>query len=607
MEMLPRILIIDDLFGRRVASGRNNERASLCGKLLLRDITGDESDIGLSQKVHKPLAEAVFLRGQKPSCSTIGDTVLNDLDGCLAKIEEGWADQSNPTWALVLLDLCFYTGKVTLASDKNYQGMPVGRIGDDNPQQYFGMRILERINQQYPDLPVIILSSKPRDEVSRAFVEKGALGFLARDAINGSQLLEELLWRHGLFPDPEKTIVGCSKSVLLALRSARRLALQQENILLLGERGTGKELFARYIHRCSSSGRIDRPFIPVNSATFTPELFASELFGVESGTATGVTGKIGLIESANRGDIFLDEIKDMPAQVQAGVLRVLQDNKVYRVGGRNAREVEVRFLAATNADLPSLTEKGIFRADLLDRLASGGTLQLPPLRERASDIAVLTERFVREAEHLRHLQFRRNIAHDVLLALREYEWPGNIRELRRVVFDAVNSHPDVEHLVLAHIRLPDRREYKEPLGYAPAPPATRPNDSLIPALSILIDQIDRHDFDAANPECWAGQLIAIRSACARLLARALRASLLATRRPTLDCPSGEILIHPAIKLLTGRKDLSASKAADLVKWILNLSPEEKDALLADDILRVAFEIATRLRPSAPKRFSHRDR
>ena len=180
---LPRILIIDDFFGRTHSDRCNEDRVNLCARYHLKDITGDEEGKPITQTVKEPVAEAVFFRGQHSICATIGDTVENDIEGCMRIIEEGWNPKLNePIWSLVLLDLCFYTGRVTYKSNQRSAGMPEGRSGDSDKNQYFGLIILREIQKRFPELPVIILSTKPRSSVSRQFSYWGALAFLDRSS-----------------------------------------------------------------------------------------------------------------------------------------------------------------------------------------------------------------------------------------------------------------------------------------------------------------------------------------------------------------------------------------------------------------------------------------
>jgi transcriptional regulator with AAA-type ATPase domain len=600
--MLPHLLIFDDLFGRIVRGGRNVDRENLCANFLWQDATGDAAAQASRQKILKPTANAVFFRAQTPACASVGDTIENDLRAALEFVHKGWVAKSDarpltpasPPWAMLLLDLCFYTGLVTEESNRCSPGMPEGRPGDDQPDSYFGLTLLDAIHRAFPELPIFILSSKPREEVSLEFSRRGALGFIARDELRGPSLLEEALWNHGLLPDPEGEVDGNSLSILLALREARRAASHRENVLIRGERGTGKELMAGYLHRVASQAR-PGPLVSVNSAVFTPNLFASELFGIQPRTATGVDGKIGLIASADGGDLFLDEIADMSPEVQAAVLRVLQERQVTPVGGRRSTLVDVRFLSATNADLDD-PARG-FRADLLDRLRTGGSIFLPLLRERPTDIPLLVENFVREAEAQRPGTKRREITFEAMDQLIADDWPGNIRELRSVIFDAVNRHADVEFLVPGHLRIGTHRRTGSVKSGAPLDESRLGSDEFETGetgLAGLLEFQNSVEFDPREIALWAGRLSALQLAHARLLARYLEAALAATKRRTPDNPSGLIQIHPAVKLITGDSHITASKAADLIKRLLGPIEDELDSNL-----REAYNVALRLRPKSP--------
>jgi DNA-binding NtrC family response regulator len=599
--MLPRILVIDDLFGRTHPNTRNEERANLCGQYLLEDVTGDEVNKGGTQKIKHPIAQVVFYRGQRPICSTIGDVVENDLEGVLQFIRSGWIEQQyRSRWTMVLLDLCFYTGRVTEESNRKICGMPEGRDEDSNPQRYFGLRILQAIQEQFTELPVIILSSKPRKEVSRDFSYLGALGFLPRGDANSPDLLKEYVQRYGLIPDNRGEIVGNSKSLLLALRAARNVARGRQNILIRGERGTGKDLLARYIHNWG--GIQDSPFVAINSSILSPELFASELFGIEQGVATNVTGRRGLILNADGGDIFLDEIKDMLPQVQAGILRVIEEKKVSPVGSKRQHHVDVRFLSATNVDIEAMSAGGNFRSDFLDRLREGGTIYIPPLRERKDDIPILVERFVRDAEGMYVGALKREVDPQTLDKLYSYDWPGNIRELRSCIFNAVKSHPDVEYFVPIHIQIPKIGVTSVSSKYVDfsTPSARRILEPEEQELEELINAIAAFRINPSQPANLVGKLSRLQKAYARLLAEYLKAALGATSRPIPEKPEGKILIHPAVKLMTGNSDVSASKAADIIKRLLSVDPEVTESLLSDPILKEAYETALRLRPKQQK-------
>ncbi len=229
-------------------------------------------------------------------------------------------------------------------------------------------------------------------------------------------------------------IVGTNRKMAAQLAIAKQAAAAPVTVLLLGETGTGKEVIARAIHRWSP--RRDKPFVAVNCAALPETLLENELFGHERGAYTGALKREpGKIEIAEGGTIFLDEIGDMPMLMQSHLLRVLQDQTFYRVGGTQLIRTNVRFIAATNKDLRQAIRHGTFREDLYYRLAVI-TSTLPPLRERLDDLATLSEHFLRRSAALG--DHRRYALSDRALDLmRQYHWPGNVRELENVLTRAV--------------------------------------------------------------------------------------------------------------------------------------------------------------------------
>jgi len=247
---------------------------------------------------------------------------------------------------------------------------------------------------------------------------------------NEAVALREQIDRDSMFED----IVGSSEELRKVLRQVARVAPSDSTVLILGETGTGKELIARAIHKRSK--RADRAFIAVNCAAIPTSLIASELFGHEKGAFTGATQRrLGRFEAANGGTIFLDEVGDLPAEIQIALLRVLQEREIERVGSNKAIPVDVRVLAATHHDLDTLVAEGKFRQDLLYRL-SVVPIQMPSLRERTDDIPLLVDYFIGRFGKKAGKKFR-TIEKKTVELFQSYQWPGNIRELQNVIERAV--------------------------------------------------------------------------------------------------------------------------------------------------------------------------
>jgi formate hydrogenlyase transcriptional activator len=247
---------------------------------------------------------------------------------------------------------------------------------------------------------------------------------------NENLALREQIDRDSMFED----IVGSSEALRKVLRQVSKVAPSDSTVLILGETGTGKELVARALHKRSS--RSERAFIGVNCAAIPPSLIASELFGHEKGAFTGATQRrLGRFESANGGTVFLDEVGDLPPEIQIALLWVLQEREIERVGSNKAIPVDVRVLAATHRDLDTLVAEGKFRQDLLYRL-SVVPVQMPSLRERADDIPVLVDYFIGRFGKKTGKKFR-TIDKRTAQLFGAYQWPGNVRELQNVIERAV--------------------------------------------------------------------------------------------------------------------------------------------------------------------------
>ena len=247
---------------------------------------------------------------------------------------------------------------------------------------------------------------------------------------NEAVALREQIDRDSMFED----IVGSSEALRKVLRQVAKVAPSDSTVLILGETGTGKELIARAIHK--RSNRAERAFFGVNCAAIPASLIASELFGHEKGAFTGATQRrLGRFESANGGTIFLDEVGDLPPEIQIALLRVLQEREIERVGSDRPISVDVRVLAATHRDLDTLVAEGRFRQDLLYRL-NVVPIEMPSLRERVADIPLLVEYFIDRFGKKAGKKFK-TINRKTLQLFQAYAWPGNVRELQNVIERAV--------------------------------------------------------------------------------------------------------------------------------------------------------------------------
>jgi DNA-binding NtrC family response regulator len=312
-----------------------------------------------------------------------------------------------------------------------------------------GMDVLEAALAADADVPVVVMTAYGTVPQAVEAMKAGAYDFiqkpidleqlqlLLRRAIDGQKLLREnvLLQAEQAHTLGFPRIVGESAPMQAAAREVQRVAKSDSTVLLLGESGTGKELFARAIHQLSA--RAQKPFVALNCAAIPATLIENELFGHEKGAFTGAdTRRAGKFELAQGGTIFLDEIGELPANLQSKLLRVLEEKTVERLGGSGPLKVDVRILAATNRDLG--TEAEGFRRDLYFRLAVF-PIRIPPLRERGNDVPLLAEIFLdRSRRDLRKPKLA--LAKDAHAALAAYRWPGNVRELQNLLERASILH-----------------------------------------------------------------------------------------------------------------------------------------------------------------------
>ncbi|MFN8177239.1 MAG: sigma-54 dependent transcriptional regulator [bacterium] len=309
-----------------------------------------------------------------------------------------------------------------------------------------GLDLLREGVARDPLLPVLVISAYGTIEIAVEAMKAGAYDFVTKpfDTKRLVELVERALERRpraadaaragAPFGDGEPGLLGESPLFREAVRQARRVAPSDATVVLLGESGTGKELFARAIHRWS--GRADGPLVSVNCAAIPSELMEAEFFGSERGAFTGsVSRKIGKVEAASGGTLFLDEIGELSAELQAKLLRVLQERAFVRVGGTDEIHSDIRVVCATNSDLAAQVREGRFREDLFYRLHVF-PIRVPSLRERPGDVARLAEAFLEEARTKEKRPALR-LTEAAMAALGAHLWPGNVRELKNAIERAV--------------------------------------------------------------------------------------------------------------------------------------------------------------------------
>jgi DNA-binding NtrC family response regulator len=326
-----------------------------------------------------------------------------------------------------------------------------------------GLELLESLQRLNARLPVVVMTAFSSVETAVEAMKKGAADFLPKpfsldhlDAViskalevqqlreENTRLREELGRRYRL-----DNIVGTGPKMQDILAAVMRVAPTRTTVLLCGESGVGKDLIARAIHY--HSPRASQPFVKINCTTIPENLMESELFGYEKGAFTGaVAARPGKFEQADKGTVFLDEIGDVPPSVQVKLLRVLQDREFERLGSNRTRQIDVRVIAATNADLRRALEEGNFREDLYYRL-NVFPITIPPLRERREDIPLLAERFLRRFASESGSRVTA-ISPEAMRKLVDYHWPGNVRELENVIERSL-LYADGPVLEPDHIRL----------------------------------------------------------------------------------------------------------------------------------------------------------
>lgn len=302
-----------------------------------------------------------------------------------------------------------------------------------------GLELLDEIQKDHPDLPVVIISGHGNIETAVSAIKRGAYDFIEKPfnsdrlllivnrALEASRLKRENreLRRLG---GQKFDMVGSSNALNQLRNQLRKIAPTNSRVMITGAAGSGKELAARNLHMISP--RAEAPFVAINAATITPERMEIELFGMEEGPAGG-DRKVGALEEAHGGVLFIDEVADMPLETQGRILRVLVEQTFERVGGTQKVKVDVRIVSSTNRNLPKAIEDGTFREDLYHRL-SVIPLHVPPLAERRDDVPELVQYFIEQFSESSGLAMR-EISDEALAVLQGNDWPGNVRQLRNNV------------------------------------------------------------------------------------------------------------------------------------------------------------------------------
>ena len=302
-----------------------------------------------------------------------------------------------------------------------------------------GLQLLDTVKEQHPDMPVVMISGHGNIETAVAAIKRGAYDFIEKPfkadrlvlvadrALETSRLRREVKELKALTPVPI-SMVGHSPSINQLRQAVDKIAPTNSRIMIIGPSGSGKELAARHLH--SLSARAGGPFVVINAAAITPELMEVELFGVEQSNGTQQR-KVGALEEAHGGTLFIDEIADMPRETQNKILRVLVDQTFQRSGGTAKVHVDVRIISSTARNLEEEIAAGHFREDLYHRL-SVVPIRVPPLSERREDIPELIDYFMDQISAASGLP-KRQIGQDAMAVLQSHVWPGNVRQLRNNV------------------------------------------------------------------------------------------------------------------------------------------------------------------------------
>jgi DNA-binding NtrC family response regulator len=616
--MIPRILVIDDLYGSSI-DGYNQNREDFCLRLGLSDITGDIT----VEIVSEPIAEAVFCSGQKGSA----DGFENSLEVALQAVRKGWPVAGAWRWALILLDLNFESNT---------------KVGDSR----FGYEILRALVDEWPDrdlregnceIPIAILSAVPFGHGApdanlggaRLYVEKVEL---TREKLAG------IILEHGLVEDTSGFFLGRSIAILKLLRSARKAAARPDgNLLLLGPTGAGKSLLAEFVHMHSVRGNKPMQEITVRSQA-DPALLRSQLFGYWPFAFGQVSsGEPGYAEIAHQSTLLIDEVANLDPSSQNELLEFAQhpfgnsQRKLKRMGifpqspqasvqqalksiigqydsGTHQISVDVFLIAATNKPLDTLgkDEPQVFRLDLYHRLAEV-TLKCPPLAKRQEDIPLIFFTFLERDSRAIGGKWPKDLLPAVDRLLIEYDWPGNVRELASVARGVAESTKDWQEVSLRHLPV-YLRENRRGSAFSPVGELPSVGDAVVvphiqdspaePTLEQLRNRLNEFDFARVTREKLYGQLDPLQRSFALLFARYVSACFRANRKP-----DNNLNILGSVKWMMGGGQLSATDAKRLVKRLLGIDPSAISEMLEtndDPTLRQIADLLD-LQPRKKKR------
>ncbi|MEE9542167.1 MAG: sigma-54 dependent transcriptional regulator [Thermodesulfobacteriota bacterium] len=345
---------------------------------------------------------------------------------------------------------------------------------DINIPDKSGLELLKDAKEASISTSIIIMTAEQTMTNTLEAMKRGAFDYITKPfdlseleiiverAIENDKLVTELSRLKSRLKEKlteESTFIGKSRKIQNVFKTVGKISLQDVTVLLVGESGTGKELLAKLIH--TNSKRAEGPFIPVNTAAVPKELMESELFGFEKGAFTGATERtLGKFELSDGGTIFLDEVGDMSLELQSRLLRIIQEREFYRIGGKEPVKIDTRIIAATNQDIEKLIDEKKFREDLYFRL-NVVKIKLPPLRERKSDIPLLSEYFLKLFHSEMDVE-QKGLTQAGLKDLESYPWPGNVRELENVLRRAVLLCPNIM-LSPDDLKLPQKRRKKTSL------------------------------------------------------------------------------------------------------------------------------------------------